>query len=364
MKRSLTATAAVAALLAATGPAWSAPDRASAADQARELEKFWTPRRMAEAEPVEEQQARERPPPSASPSHTFKGIKEVGTFYWAQKAGDDYPDRYDYRFCGGTVVPSPGKNLVASAAHCFDSDGRRRKNFVFVPQHSAKSPMPHGMYPINEGHIFKDPGYTGSKESEENFTDVDVAFLATEPRGDGKEVESVVGAVPMGFNTGFHHTVHAIGYPYLYGGGNYRPKQDPLSCTTPTKKYVTGNTEDSGGRLWRGGTFTEINCDGYVGGTSGGPFITAGGEPPRLIGVTGGWMTGGHSADTSFASYFDDDVKRIYDTAKAGVNVPLPPSRRPVPPAAAGPAEAAPAGAGQLSSSTSASVAEPSGTSR
>ncbi|MEV0259537.1 trypsin-like serine protease [Streptomyces sp. NPDC050732] len=365
MRRSLTATAVAAALLAAAAPAWSAqdptptkpssqpskpPSQVPDQELARALEEFWTPERMAEAEPVEQQQTREaaaagdaeagkeqapRKGMQRSPSHTFEGIKEVGTFYWAQKAGNDFPDRYDYRFCGGTVVPSPGKNLVVSAAHCFDSDDQ--KNLIFVPQHSAKSPMPHGMFPIKKAGIFKDPGYTGSRKSEENFTGVDVAFLATEPRSDGKQVENVVGAVPMGFNTGFKHTVHAIGYPYLYGGGKYKPKQDPLSCTTPTKKYTADNTKDSGGRLWRGGTFTEINCDGYVGGTSGGPFITAGGEPAKLIGVTGGWMTGGHSADTSYSSYFGNDVKRIYDAAKAGkqpASINPPPMTDPVLPPA------------------------------
>ena len=294
-------------VLATAAPARSAPDPTP-------VEEFWTPERMAQARPVEERQVREGV--SRSPSHTFEGIKEVGTFFWARKAGDDYPDRYDYRFCGGTVVPSPGRNLVASAAHCFD-DGSQRTKLVFVPQHSAKSPMPHGIYPIKKGHIFKDPGYTGTRRSEERFTDVDVAFLATEPRGDGKKVENVVGAIPMGFGTGFRHTVRAIGYPYLYGGGSYKPKQDPLTCTTPTKRYTTGDVRDGGGRLWRGGTFTQIDCDGYVGGTSGGPFITAGSEPRKLIGVTGGWMTGGHSADTSYASYFDADVERIYAAAKA-----------------------------------------------
>ncbi|MEC4019691.1 trypsin-like serine protease [Streptomyces sp. H27-D2] len=336
-------------------PSTAEPDSDSALDLARKLEKFWTPERMAQAKPVEEQQAREaaamdrakkdgkteeaaprREDMLRSPSHTFKGIKEVGTFYWAQKAGNDYPDRYDYRFCGGTVVPSPRKNLVASAAHCFDSNDQK-ENLIFVPQHSAKAPMPHGMYPIKKGAIVKDPGYTGSKKSEENFTDVDVAFLATEPRSDGKKVENVVGSIPMGFSTGFSHTVHAIGYPYLYGGGNYKPKQDPLSCTTPAKKYTTGTAKDSGGRLWRGGTFTEIHCDGYVGGTSGGPFITAGSESPKLIGVTGGWMTGGHSANTSYSSYFDNEVKRIYEAAKAGkqpASINPPPMTDPVLPGA------------------------------
>ena len=68
---------------------------------------------------------------------------------------------------------------------------------------------------------------------------------------------------------------------------------------------------------WKGGTFSQIDCDGYVSGTSGGPFII-GGDDPKVVGVTGGWQTGGHSADTSYSSYFDSDLKRIYDAAVAG----------------------------------------------
>jgi hypothetical protein len=51
----------------------------------------------------------------------------------------------------------------------------------------------------------------------------------------------------------------------------------------------------------KGGTFSQIDCDGYVSGTSGGPFII-GGDDPKVVGVTGGWQTGGHSADTSYSS--------------------------------------------------------------
>ncbi|MEU3910383.1 hypothetical protein [Streptomyces sp. NPDC029721] len=37
-----------------------------------------------------------------------------------------------------------------------------------------------------------------------------------------------------------------------------------------------------------------------------------------LAGVTGGWKTSGHSPDTSYSSYFGDDIKRIFDAALAG----------------------------------------------
>jgi V8-like Glu-specific endopeptidase len=265
---------------------------------------------MAKAQPVEEQQAREARIPESvrkglfrSPSHPFEGIKEVGTFYWAERNADG--ELY-YRFCAGTVVPSPGKDLVLTAAHCFDS-ADRQQNMVFVPQHSKNKPQPHGIFPIAKGQIYADPRYM-RRGGDKDFTDLDFAILKTEPRSDGKELQDVVGAIPIGYSTGFDHPkTRVIGYP------GFKAKQDPLDCTSPMKKFSTGDAEG-----WKGGTFSQIDCDGYVSGTSGGPFITAGSENPQVVGVTGGWMTGGHSADTSYSSYFDGDLKRIYEAAVAG----------------------------------------------
>lgn len=136
----------------------------------------------------------------------------------------------------------------------------------------------------------------------------------TGPRADGKNVEDVVGAIPLALNQGFTHPdTQVIGYPYLPGDDKYKPNQNPLTCTTPTKKYTTANADG-----WTGGTCTEVNCKGYVSGTSGGPFLIKMGNGRGLAGITGGWKTGGHSPDTSYSSYFGDDVKRIYDAAVAG----------------------------------------------
>ncbi|WP_282791432.1 trypsin-like serine protease [Streptomyces sp. CC224B] len=265
---------------------------------------------MDQADPVEEQQAREaqlqpeeRQKALRSPSHPFKGIKEVGTFYWAER--DENGDLF-YRFCGGTVVPSPGKNMVLTAAHCFDSSDRQEK-LVFVPQHSKSKPRPHGIFPIAKGQIYADPRYM-RRGGDKDYTGLDFAFLKTGARSDGKKLQDVVGAIKIGYNTGFDHPkTRVIGYP------GFKPQQDPLDCISPMKKYTTGNADG-----WKGGTFSQIDCDGYVSGTSGGPFITAGSEEPRVIGVTGGWKTGGHSPNTSYSSYFDNDLKHIYDAAAAG----------------------------------------------
>ncbi|MET8682836.1 trypsin-like serine protease [Streptomyces sp. NPDC004732] len=286
-------------------------------EPASDLEKFWTAERMAQAEPVAEQQARDaklpeqaKPPRNAlrSPSHEFGGIKEVGTFYWADR---DANGNLYYRFCAGTVVPSKGKNMVLTAGHCFDSNDLKEK-LVFVPQHTASKQAPHGIFPIAKGQIYVDPRYKQAG-GDKKYTDLDFGFLKTEPRSDGKKLQDVVGAIEIGYNQGFDHQARVIGYPYLYGNDKYKPNQNPLDCSTKLTRFKTGAEG-----AWQGGTFSEVNCDGYVSGTSGGPFII-GGNNPKVVGVTGGWKTGGHSPNTSYSSYFDGDLKRIFDAAESGI---------------------------------------------
>lgn len=184
---------------------------------------------------------------------------------------------------------------------------------MFVPKHNGTTPRPYGVFPIAVGQIYMDPAYK-APNGDHTATDLDFAFLRTGPRADGKNLEDVVGAIPLALNQGFTHPdTQVIGYPYLPGDDKYKPNQNPLTCTTPTKKYTTANADG-----WTGGTFTEVNCQGYVSGTSGGPFLIKMGTGRGLAGVTGGWKTGGHSPDTSYSSYFGDDVKRIYDAAVAG----------------------------------------------
>ncbi|MGA4839910.1 trypsin-like serine peptidase [Streptomyces sp. G45] len=308
-----TATAAIAVIAASAvhapawaAPAWAAPRHAEEPSaSASALADFWTPRRMAAAVPVTPGKTASAAPAAAprtsSPSHPFKGIKQVGTFYWVEGDG-----AARYRFCGGTVVPSPGRNLILSAAHCFDN-WRAGKKLVFVPKHSKSSPRPYGIFPIDKGQVYADPRYLrpgGVKAA----TGLDFAFLKAGRRADGKRLQDVVGSLPIGYDTGFRHPkTRVIGYPGFAAG------QDPRECVTRMRKFTT---RDSGG--WKGGTFSRVDCRGYVSGTSGGPFITAGAERPRVVGLIGGWKTGGTSPDVSYSSYFDRDLRRLYDAAVAG----------------------------------------------
>lgn len=257
-----------------------------------DADSYWTPERMRAAKPVQEQEAKQFPAPTRtprSPSKPFEGLPIVGTFFW-----NDGTDTG--RFCGGTVVKSPGKNIVMSAGHCFD-DQDARKNLTFVPQYDDGR-KPHGAFTVKPGRIYVDKRYLS--KGPDAAADLDFNFLQIEPRG-GKNVEDVVGGAELMINAGYaHDPARLIGYP--------ANQKRPLDCTDKTVRYNSTDPKIPG-------SFLRIACDKYSGGASGGPFLIKRGGGWGLIGVIGGWKTGGDKDDISYSSYLDADTKALYDDA-------------------------------------------------
>ncbi|WP_411103956.1 hypothetical protein [Streptomyces sp. cmx-4-9] len=370
MLRTLTMAAATAALLLpggplpvaeADGPAPQGPARWSAADAAA----FWTARRMASAVPLppdpgpapdaapapaadprepEEPQEPDpagpagpagpapegpgepgtdpAPPPSPSPSpspsasrepvaarlpfagpgvgQNFDGVPSVGRMYVMKGAGA--------YFCTASVVSSPGRNLVVSAGHCLlGSDARQ---VAFVPRYTRAKPQPYGLFPVlrtasGRAKVWIDPRYV-SRGADRAAT-LDVAFAQVGPNAKGVPVETVVGGNRLVTGAGYTHgKITLIGHP--------SSAARPRVCVNRTTKFTSADPGIPG-------SFLRINCTGYPGGTSGGPFLnrydarTGTGE---VVGVIGGWKTGGDTADTSYSSYFGADIRRLYEKAVAG----------------------------------------------
>ncbi|RLU87571.1 hypothetical protein CTZ27_23430 [Streptomyces griseocarneus] len=268
------------------------PPSASAADA------YWTPERMAAALPVPTGKA-EAPPPAAAeavpPSHPFDGLPQVGTFFWTdgQNTG---------RFCGGTVIRSPEHNLVVSAAHCLRSPNPKR-HLSFVPQYHDGL-KPHGVFPVEAIYIdqrYYDRGTDGGAR-----WDYTVVRLA--PREDGTEVQRAVGGFDFAIRSGYtHRDVRLIGYP----GSSDAKYPKPLDCSSSTHRYRSTDPKAPG-------DFLEIACAGYVGGTSGGPFLVRDLTGYLLIGVIGGYHTGGDTPDISYSSYFTEDLLDLYFDAVDG----------------------------------------------
>ncbi|WP_328545708.1 trypsin-like serine peptidase [Streptomyces platensis] len=259
---------------------------------AESADTYWTPQRMRAARPAATRKATGAPRPATAvtpPSHPFDGLPQVGTFFWTDGSSTG-------RFCGGTVVRSPHRDLVVSAAHCLRSPDPKR-HLSFVPQYHDGL-KPHGIYPIER--IYLDQRYYDLGTNAGARWDYAVVRLGA--REDGAEVEEVTGGFDLLPYPGYdHRTVRLIGYP----GNKDTTHPKPLDCTSSTHRYTSTDPAAPG-------HFLEIACAGYIGGTSGGPFLVRDFTGYALIGVIGGYHTGGDFPDVSYSSYFTLDTLALY----------------------------------------------------
>ncbi|MEU8437722.1 trypsin-like peptidase domain-containing protein, partial [Streptomyces sp. NPDC029216] len=243
------------------------------------------------------------PSSPAGVGQDFDGIPVVGRMF-VMKGGGAY-------FCTASVVSSPGRDLVLSAAHCLL--GTDTRQVAFVPQYTRANPRPYGMFPVLRDSAGRSKVWIASRyraEGAAKAATLDVAFAQVGPNDDGEEVEDVVGGNRLVTGATFNHAkVVLIGHP--------APAPRPRVCVNKTTKFTSTDPGSPG-------SFLRIDCTGYPGGTSGGPFITRFDEDTAtgdVVGVIGGWETGGPTADTSYSAYFGAEIRKLYQSAVAGVRV-------------------------------------------
>ncbi|MEV7779045.1 trypsin-like peptidase domain-containing protein [Kitasatospora sp. NPDC088351] len=188
------------------------------------------------------------------------------------------------RACTASVVTSPRRNLLVTAAHCVQS---RRigllDGLVFTPGY-RNGYSPHGSWPVAS--VTVDPRWAEGDDPE-----YDVAFVTVRPV-DGREIEDTVGGNPLGTGQGFGLTVSVTGYP--------NTGDEPITCSALTSSQSP--------------TQERFDCRGYTDGTSGSPWVTTAGA---VIGVIGGYQEGGDSPGTSYSIAFDNRVAELYRQATA-----------------------------------------------
>ncbi len=174
--------------------------------------------------------------------------------------------------CTASVVSSAQGNTLVTAAHCVSGDGR---GMVFVPaEHAGGAPF--GRWTVTAAYL-PQPWVTRQDPDE------DVAFLTVAPRtigGRRTEIEQVTGAYGLGLVARRGERVTVTGYPR--GTSN-----DPITCTAAIRM-----TDE----------FPTFDCHGYVGGTSGSPWVLQTAHGPRIVGVIGGLNQGGCVEYTSYSS--------------------------------------------------------------
>jgi V8-like Glu-specific endopeptidase len=190
--------------------------------------------------------------------------------------------------CSGSVVASPRRNLILTAAHCIRGAGTDVK---FVPMyHDGLTPF--GVWTASATYV--DARWISKQDPH-----FDYAFLTVAPivwHGKLANIQDVVGANKLVVDRGFGLQVRVIGYPH---GINDKP----ITCAN--------RTYDQQG-------YPGFDCHGYVGGTSGGPFLLPDGAGSDVNGVIGGLHQGGCFEFTSYTSYFDADTTRLYGQASSG----------------------------------------------
>ena len=216
------------------------------------------------------------PTPRARTAPQDKVGDRVGTLSVADAGGP--------RACTASVVHSPRRNLLVTAAHCVSPDPPERvEDLVFTPGY-RNGVSPYGSWPVIAMTV--DPRWADDADPE-----YDVAFL-TVPPVDGRQIEDVVGANTLGSTEGFGQAVSVTGYP--------NRGEEPITCSARTSAQSP--------------TQERFDCDGFANGTSGSPWVTGDGT---VVGVIGGYQEGGNTALTSYSITFDERVADLYRQATA-----------------------------------------------
>lgn len=206
----------------------------------------------------------------------------VGAVFEKDDSGD--------HFCTASVVQSPGRNMLITAAHCaYDIDaGSTVDDLVFAPDY-RDGDEPTGLWKVKK--VIVDDRWAKSQDE-----DLDVAFLVLDKKS-GRQIQDVLGGNTLGIDRGFDNDVKITGYP--------TSRNTPISCQNRTTKFSD--------------TQLRVQCTDFEGGTSGSPWL-ADYDPKShtgtVIGVLGGHEGGGDEDDVSYAAYFDDDIAKLYKHAQ------------------------------------------------
>jgi hypothetical protein len=208
----------------------------------------------------------------------FAGTPAVGALFTVISGG-----ALGEHFCSASVVDSPARDLIVTAAHCAGGGGQ----LAFVPGYD-NGRMPYGIWRVTR--VVVDQSWVSSANP-----NADVAFLTVTGQG-GAKIQDVTGGERLGIGQAAGQYVRVIGYPQ---GANL-----PVIC----------------GNLVHGFSPTQLvfDCGGYTDGTSGGPLLEDVNPTTGLgtvIGVIGGYEQGGYTPSVSYAARFGALVADLYKTA-------------------------------------------------
>jgi V8-like Glu-specific endopeptidase len=239
---------------------------------------YWTPARFGGALSWLTPAARRWSAPAAP---VVPAVVRVGALF-SHDAGGDH-------FCTASVVRSPGRDMLITAAHCVHGGkgGTYRSDIVFVPGYRDRA-APYGVW-LPASIIVAAAWVQSSSPA------LDVAFIVLRPLN-GENIEDVLGADRLGINRGFRNVVRVTGYPST--------GQEPLTCVNRTSRQSRYQMR--------------FACKGYSPGTSGSPWLARFDPRTRtglVVGVIGGYQKGGDTSDVSYSPYFGYWIGQLFTYA-------------------------------------------------
>ena len=270
--------------------------RVDTLSSAKEVEEYWTPERMRNAQPLTAEDTGAKrssstpeqptgPPgdtPAAAPSGDVRTkIDETPVagkvFFTKPSDGKDY-------VCSASALNSDSKQMAITAGHCaHEGDGGDwMENWAYAPEY-RNGDRPYGTFAAKQLRTFN--GWIDNGD-----LNWDVAMVTTWPQDDGKLVNRT-GGNGLSWNYSREQDVTINGYPGNRDNGEIQ-------------WYCTGTTSDSDGKL-------ALGCD-FGGGSSGGPWMREFDESSGL-GNTNGVMSTIDNNGVNRSSYFGDSVKAMFD---------------------------------------------------
>jgi V8-like Glu-specific endopeptidase len=242
--------------------------------------RFWTRQQLIGASPLRGAGFRQAPASSRRAHRAVLGTR-VGALFLRQGSAN--------HFCTASVVDSPGRDLLVTAAHCIDSGkgGSYRQDIVFIPGY-RDGVAPFGIWTVRQ--LLVAPQWADASDP-----DFDVGFVVLNSL-DGRNIEDILGANRLGLDTSYQYLVRVTGYP--------DSGASPITCVNYTSEESTSQLQ--------------FDCGGYTGGTSGSPWMTNFDPRTRtgtIVGVLGGYQQGGDTPAISYSDLLGPAIQHLYRQA-------------------------------------------------
>ncbi|WP_328459527.1 trypsin-like serine peptidase [Streptomyces sp. NBC_00448] len=206
------------------------------------------------------------PPPQTPTATTFDGTPTVGPLF---RNGLD-----QHHGCTASVVASPRHDLLVTAAHCVTGTAA---GWQFAPGYRGGQ-TPYGVWTVT--HAYIDPRWAGGQDPHYDYAILQVADQSI--GGVKTAIQDVTGGNVLAPAPRAGRSITDVAY-------NSGIDDLPIHCAT-TATYTDG--------------FPGFNCHGFVGGSSGSPWLAKvpGTHVTEVVGVIGGLYQGGCYEYTSYSS--------------------------------------------------------------